>query len=89
MEALLNALPWMVGGLILILLLAALRRPLGWLARLAARTAAGLAVLWVLNGVGGLVGLHLGLNLVNALVLGVLGAPGLGLLLLLDWALAA
>lgn len=89
METLLNALPWMVGGLILVLLLAALRRPLAWLARLAARTAAGLAALWALNGVGGLVGLHLGLNLVNALVLGVLGAPGLGLLLLLDWVLAA
>ena len=33
METLLNALPWIVGGLILILLLAALRRPLEWLAR--------------------------------------------------------
>ena len=30
-ETLLNALPWIVGGLILILLLAALRRPLEWL----------------------------------------------------------
>ncbi len=88
MEALLDALPWIVGGLMLILLLAALRRPLQWLCALAARTGVGLAVLWVLNGLGGLVGLHLGVNLVNALVLGVLGAPGLGLLLLLDWALA-
>lgn len=35
-ETLLNALPWIVGGLILILLLAALRRPLEWLVRLAA-----------------------------------------------------
>lgn len=32
-ETLLNALPWIVGGLILILLLAALRRPLEWLVR--------------------------------------------------------
>ena len=73
METLLNALPWIVGGLILILLLAALRRPLEWLVRLAARTGVGLAALWALSGVGGLVGLHLGVNLVNALVLGVLG----------------
>ena len=43
METLLNALPWIVGGLILILLLAALRRPLEWLVRLAARTGVGLA----------------------------------------------
>ena len=36
MEALLDALPWIVGGLMLILLLAALRRPLQWLGALAA-----------------------------------------------------
>ena len=52
METLLNALPWIVGGLILILLLAALRRPLEWLVRLAARTGVGLAALWALSGVG-------------------------------------
>ena len=72
----------------LILLLAALRRPLQWLAGLAVRTGAGLAVLWLLSGAGSLLGLRLGVNLVNALVLGVLGAPGFGLLLLLNWALA-
>ena len=86
METLLNALPWIVGGLILILLLAALRRPLEWLVRLAARTGVGLAALWALSGVGGLVGLHLGVNLVNAG--GVLGVPGFGLLPMLNWALA-
>lgn len=53
-----------------------------------ARTGVGLAALWALSGVGGLVGLHLGVNLVNALVLGVLGVPGFGLLLMLNWALA-
>ena len=88
MDDLLNALPWIVGGLMLILLLAALRRPLRWLATLAARTGVGLAVLWLFSGVGNLVGIHLGVNLVNALVLGVLGAPGFGLLLMLNWALA-
>ena len=88
MDDLLNALPWIVGGLMLILLLAALRRPLRWLAALAARTGVGLAVLWLFSGIGNLVGIHLGVNLVNALVLGVLGAPGFGLLLMLNWALA-
>ena len=42
MEPLLNALPWVAGGLFLVLLLAVLRRPLGWLGRLAARTGVGL-----------------------------------------------
>ena len=44
-ELLMKTLPWLVGGLILAILLAALRRPLKWLLRLAARTGVGLAVL--------------------------------------------
>ena len=56
--------------------------------RLAARTGVGLGVLYILSWAGGPVGLCLGVNLTNALVLGVLGAPGLGLLVALDWVLA-
>ena len=88
MEPLLNALPWVAGGLFLVLLLAVLRRPLSWLGRLAARTGVGLGVLYVLSWAGGALGLHLGGNLTNALGLGVLGAPGFGLLVALEWMLA-
>ena len=35
----------------------------------------------------GITGFALGLNLWNALVIGVLGLPGLGLLLLVQWVL--
>ena len=52
------------------------------------RPGEALVVLWLFSGVGHLMGVHLGVNLVNALVLGVLGAPGFGLLLMLNWALA-
>ena len=38
MESLLNALPWIVGGLVLVAVLAALRKPLQWLVRVLART---------------------------------------------------
>ena len=47
----------------------------------------GLAVLALFSQVGGFVGIKLGVNLVNALILGVLGAPGFGLLLMLQWVL--
>ena len=87
MESLVNMLPWLLGGLVLAVALAALRKPLRSLARLLARTGAGLAILWLLSKVGGLIGVTLGVNLFNALVLGVLGAPGFGLLLMLTWAL--
>ena len=88
MDWFLNALPWIVGGLILALALAALRRPLNALLRLMLRTGAGLGVLYALSLTGGVLGLRLGVNLANALVLGLLGAPGFGLLVMMDWALA-
>ena len=88
MDWLVESLPWIAGGLIMALALAAMRRPLGALVRLGLRTGVGLGVLWVLSLTGGALGLRLGVNLVNALVLGVLGVPGLGLLAGMSWALA-
>ena len=73
-----------VGLLILMILL---RRPLGRLGRLAVRSGVGLAFLWLIKGVGPLVGVHLGVNLFNAAVLGVLGAPGFALLMMAQWVL--
>ena len=78
---------WCMAGLTLCLALLVLRRSLARLLRLTLRTGAGLAVLAAFSQVGGLLGVHLGVNLVNALVLGALGVPGFGLLLMLQWAL--
>lgn len=64
-----------------------LRKPLRWLLRLLGRTLAGLAGLAVFSQVGGLIGVTLGVNLVNALVVALLGLPGLALLLMTRWAL--
>jgi len=88
LDATLNALPWITGGLMLVVALAALRRPLEYLAGLFLRTGIGLAALYALNGLGGFLGIHLGINLANALVLGLLGVPGFGLLLMIHWVLA-
>ena len=79
--------PWLALGLLLLTGLTLLRRPLGQLLRLAVRSSVGLAVLALFSQVGPLIGVSLGVNPVNALVLGVLGAPGFGLLLMLQWAL--
>ena len=80
---------WMLflAGLLLLAGLALLRRPLGQLLRLAVRSSVGLAVLALFSQVSPLIGVSLGVNPINALVLGVLGAPGFGLLLMLQWAL--
>ena len=68
-------------------LLILLRRPLGRLGRLAFRSGVGLAFLWLIKGVTPLVGVSLGVNLFNAVVLGVLGVPGFALLMMAQWAL--
>lgn len=79
--------PWGALALLLLAALALFHRPLGRLLRLAARSSVGLAVLALFSPVSHLIGVNLGVNLVNALVLGVLGVPGFGLLLMLQWAL--
>ena len=87
MLELIGALPWILGGFVLIVVLAVLKEPVKWLGKVAARTGVGLAVLFLLSKVGGFIGVALGVNLWNALVMGVLGVPGFGLLLMLNWVL--
>ena len=78
---------WCLAGLVLCAALLLLRRPAARLLRLALRSSVALAVLALFSQVSQLIGVSLGVNLVNALVLGVLGVPGFGLLLMLQWAL--
>ena len=49
-------------------------------------SALGLCSLWLLNLTTAVSGISLGLNLFNALVIGILGLPGLGMLVL-QWVL--
>ncbi len=64
-----------------------LRRLLGRLIRLMGRMTVGLVGLVAFGKVSGLIGVTLGVNLVNALVVALLGVPGFGLLLMLNWML--
>lgn len=74
-------LPLAAAGLTVFILLLWLGRPLVWLVKLALRTGGSLLGLGLLQGLG----LTLGVNWFNALALGLLGLPGLALLLLLQW----
>ena len=73
------------GGLVLVLALC--RRPLAALCCLAVRSGLGLVFLWLFRDVGALLGVRLGVNLINGRVLGTLGAPGFALLLMTQWAI--
>ena len=59
------------------------RKPIRWILKLLLNTAIGFAALFLLNFFGSAIGITLGLNWINALVIGVAGFPGLVLLLLL------
>ena len=59
------------------------RKPIRWILKLLLNTAIGFAALFLLNFFGSAIGITLGLNWNNALVIGVAGFPGLVLLLLI------
>ena len=63
----------LIGGAVLILLIV-FRRLLGRVGRLAARSGLWLGFLWLFKIVSPLIGVSLGVNFFNAVVLGVLGA---------------
>lgn len=78
-------------GLVILFLVVAIVKlfsaPLKLALRVALNSALGFGAVWLLNLTTAVTGLSLGLNLFNAITIGVLGVPGLGLLLLMQWVL--
>ncbi len=78
-------------GLVILFLAVAcaalLRGPLRLALRVVVNSVLGFGALWLLNLTSAVTGISLGLSLFNVLTIGVLGLPGLGLLLLLKWVL--
>jgi len=60
-------------------------KPLRFILKLGLNVLCGFVALILLNFVGGAFGLTLGVNWLNAAVVGVLGLPGVALLLVLKW----
>ena len=76
-----------IAGLVIFLCVTLLRKPLGCLLRLLLNTVGGFILLIILNYLGRFIGVELELSLFNAVVVGVLGLPGVGFLLILRWLL--
>ena len=64
-----------------------LKKPLAWILKFLLHAAMGYAFLFLFDFVGAWVGVSLGLNWINAAVAGVLGVPGVILLLLVKYLL--
>ena len=80
----------MAGVLATFLLIALLRifsAPIRLALKVLGNTLLGFLALWTVNLTAGVTGIALGLNLMNALVIGILGLPGFVLLLLVQWVL--
>ena len=75
------------GILLTMLLIKLIKTPVRWAFKLLLNAIMGYAALFVLNFFGSWVGLGLGVNWINAIVIGVLGFPGLVLLLLVKYLL--
>lgn len=75
----------LLAGFFLIALLRVFSAPLKLALKLLANTLLGFLALWAVNLTSAATGITLGLNLWNALVIGVLGLPGFVLLLLVRW----
>ena len=77
----------LLGGFFLIALIRVFRTPLRLALKLLCNTLLGFLALWAVNLTAAWTGVALGLNLLNALVIGILGLPGFVLLLLVQWVL--
>ena len=77
----------LLAGFFLIALLRVFSTPLKLALKLLLNTLLGFLALWAVNLTAAFTGVTLGLNLWNALIIGILGLPGFGLLLLVQWVL--
>jgi len=58
------------------------KKPMGCLLRLFINTLGGFIALFVINYIGAFVGISIGINWINAIIIGIFGLPGVGFLLI-------
>ena len=75
----------LLAGFFIIALLRVCSAPLKLAVKLLVNTLLGFLALWAVNLTAGVTGIALGVNVFNALVIGILGLPGFLLLLLVQW----
>ena len=76
-----------LGGFFIISLIRVFRAPLRIALKVLVNTLLGFLALWAVNLTTGVTGIVLGLNVLNALIIGILGLPGFIFLLLAQWVL--
>jgi inhibitor of the pro-sigma K processing machinery len=75
-------------AILVLILLIILRKPIKIIFKLILNTVIGFAALFVINYLGAFIGISVAINWINAVIVGVLGLPGVALVLLLQWIFA-
>ena len=71
-----------LAGVLVLLGIIIIKKPFGCLIRLVANTIGGFIALFVINYLGAFVGISIGINWMNAIIVGIFGLPGVGFLLI-------
>ena len=79
-----TAIGYILGLLILFVITKIFFTPIKFIIRLIANSILGALALWLLNLLRPFIGIYIGINPITALVTGLLGIPGICLLLLLQ-----
>ena len=74
-------------ALLLLLFIRIIRLPLKWMLKAALHAAVGFVALFVLNFIGSWVDIELEVNLINCLITGIFGVPGVLILLVIKYIL--
>ncbi|MGX8698814.1 MAG: pro-sigmaK processing inhibitor BofA family protein [bacterium] len=70
---------------VIVLAVFILTKPLRKLVKLGINTALGYVTLAVVNYLGSFIGVQIGVNLLNAIIVGILGVPGVAVLFFVRW----
>ena len=79
--------PAVAAALLLFVLIRIFSAPLRLAMKILCNTILGFGALWLVQLTAPWTGISLGVNLLNALIVGILGLPGLLLLILVQWVL--
>ena len=80
--------PWIIAvavGILLTVFFMIFKASFKLVAKVLINAAIGFVLLFVFNRIGGIFGITLEINWLNAIISGILGIPGVALLLILKW----
>lgn len=72
-------------AILVLVIFTILKKPIKIVFKLILNTVIGFVALLILNWLGGFIGVTIAVNWINAVIVGVLGVPGVALILLLQW----